>query len=55
MGFLPGNVVPHLFDLREAEGEDAIPVLPAEILQGLVSFLNPERGPRLTSLTISAG
>jgi hypothetical protein len=26
VGFLPGNVVPHLFDLREAQGADAITV-----------------------------
>ena len=31
MFFLPGDVISHVFDLREADGENAIAVLPCEI------------------------
>ena len=47
VGFLRGNEIAYLFGLREAQGEDAITVLPGEIRQSLVSLLDPERGPPL--------
>ena len=43
MFFLPGNVITHRCDLREADGKDAVAILPREILQVRALCFDPER------------
>ncbi len=55
MFLLPGDIIPHRFNLRKADGKNAVAVLPCEIMQSGIFCLQPERDePRLISLTISA-
>ena len=55
MGLLLDNVVPHVCDLREADGEDAVAVLPPKSRSVGSRPLIQSDEPRFTSLTISAG
>jgi hypothetical protein len=53
MFFLPGDVILHCLNLRKADGENAVAILPREVAQvGTFGFQQNDE-PRLTSFTIS--
>jgi hypothetical protein len=53
MLLLSGDVIPHRLNLRKADGENAVAILPREIMQIGTFGFQPERRTALTSLTIS--
>ena len=54
MVLLPGDVIPHRFDLRKSDGKNSITVLPGKSCNSALLVLIQSDEPRLTSLTIAA-